>query len=143
MAQQSPLTPVAQEIERRGYHAKESLILSPTPWEVSTFRMRHKRSFSFRADQPEAGTRNYFVRFLFFEESYDSVEDARHRLANLHLPSPDASAEVNEKGRVMRSGFRVGTVVYFLQADAISFWDEMKRFAKELANATQGVELTH
>jgi len=67
MARQAPLTPVAQEIERRGYHAKESLIVAPTPWEVSMFRMRYKRSFSFRADQPEAGTRDYFVRFLCFE----------------------------------------------------------------------------
>src|SRR6185436_7849826 len=84
LAQQSPLTPLAQEIERRGYHAKERLILSPTPWEVSAFRMRSKRSFSFRADHPETGTRDYFVRFWLFEETYDSIADARHRLTNLH-----------------------------------------------------------
>ena len=140
--QQSPLTAVAQEIQRRGYHVKESHVVPPTPWELSTFRMRSKRSFSFRADQPQAGTRDYFVRFWFFEETYDSIEDARNRLVNLHLPSPDADAQVNEYDRVMRSGFRVGTVVCFLQTDAIIFWDEVQHFAKELAAATQGAELT-
>jgi hypothetical protein len=104
--------------------------------------MRYKRSASFRADQPQGGTRDCFVRFRFFEETYDSIEDARNRLANLHLRSPDATAEVNEYDRVMRSGFRVGTVVYFLQTDAIVFWDEVRRFTKELAHATQGLELT-
>lgn len=142
LRQQSPLTPIAQEIQRRGYHAKESLIVPPTPWEVSTFRMRSKRSYSFKADQPQAGTRDYFVRFRFFEETYDSIEDARHRLANLHVWSPDATAEVNEYDRVMRNGFRVGTVVYFLQTDAITFWDDVERFANELFSATPGAELT-
>ena len=140
--QQSPLTPVAQEIQRRGYSAKESFIEAPTPWEASTFRMRSKRSVSFRAKQPQAGTQEYFVRFWFFEETYDSIDDARNRLANLHLRSPDADAQVNEYDRVMRSGFRVGTIVYFLQTDAIVFWDDTRRFAKELASATQGVEVT-
>jgi hypothetical protein len=132
---------MAQEIQRRGYHAKESFIESPTPWEASTFRLRSKRSVSFRANQPQAGTRDYFVRFWFFEEAYDSIEDARHRLANIHVPSPDATIEVNEKARVMRSAFRVGTTVYFLETDAISLWDDMRSFAKRLAKATQGVEL--
>jgi len=102
--------------------------------------MRSKRSFSFRADQPQAGTRDYFVRFWFFEETYDSMEDARNRLVNLHLSSPDAGGEVNEYDRVMRSGFRVGTVVYFLQTDAIVFWDDVNRVAKELFHATPGAE---
>ena len=140
--QESPLTPVAQEVERRGYHAKESFMEAPTPWEGSTFRMRSKRSVSFRANHPQGGTGNYFVRFWFFEETYDSIEDAGNRLANLHLRSPDADAQVNEYDRVMRSGFRVGTTVYFLQTDAIIFWGETRSFAKELAKATQGVELT-
>ena len=142
ISRQSPLTPVAQEVQRRGYHAKESLIVPPTPWEKSTLRMRSKRSFSFRADQPQPGTRDYFCRFLLFEETYDSADDARYRLANLRLASPDATAEVNEYDRVMRSGFRVGTVVYFLQTDAIMFWAEVQRFAKELFGATPGAELT-
>jgi hypothetical protein len=104
--------------------------------------MRSKRSFSFRADQPQPGTRDYFCRFLLFEETYDSADDARNRLANLHIRSPDATAEVNEYDRVMRSGFRVGTVVYLLQTDAITFWEEVQRFAKELFGATPGAELT-
>src|ERR1051325_3799182 len=61
--QLSPLTPVAQEIQRRGYHAKESLVIPPTTWEASTLRMRSKRFFSFRADQPQEGSGNYFCRF--------------------------------------------------------------------------------
>lgn len=140
--QQSPLSSVAQEIQRRGYSAKGSFIEAPTPWEASTFRMRSKQSVSFRANQPQAGSQDYFVRFWFFEETYDSIEDARNRLANLHLRSPDADAQVNEYDRVMRSGFRVGTIVYFLQTDAIIFWDETRSFTKELARATHGVELT-
>src|SRR5262249_4854032 len=70
--QQSALTPLAQEIEHRGYQVKASFIVPPTAWEILTFRMRSKRSFSFRADQPQAGTRDYFVRFWLFEETYDS-----------------------------------------------------------------------
>ena len=77
--QPSPLTPVAQEIQRRGYHAKESLVVPPTTWETSTLRMRSKRFFSFRADQPQPGSRDYFCRFSLFEETYDTVDDARHR----------------------------------------------------------------
>jgi len=138
----SPLTAVAQEIERRGYSAKESSIVAPAAWEVSAFRMRGKQVSSFRANQPQAGGTDYFCRFKFFEETYDSVEDARHRLANLHLPRPEAGEE-NEYERVMRSGFRIGSVIYFLQTDAIIFWDEVRRFAKEIAEATQGVELTN
>jgi hypothetical protein len=142
MRQESPLTPLAQEVARRGYHAKESFIEAPTPWEASTFRMRSKRSVSFRANQPQGGPGNNFVRFWFFEETYDSIGDARNRLANLHLQSPDADAQVNEYDRFMRSGFRVGTTVYFLQTDAIIFWDETRSFVKELAKTTAGVELT-
>jgi hypothetical protein len=141
LREQAPLTPIAQEIERRGYHAKERLIVAPTPWEISTFRMRGKRRFAFRANQPQPGSNDYYCRFSLFEETFDSTEDARNRLANLHLPSPDAP-EDNEYERVMRIGFRVGTVAYFLQTDAIIFWEEVQRFARELANATPGAELT-
>jgi hypothetical protein len=136
--EQPPLSSVGEEIQRRGYYLKESQVTAPTPWDIATFRLRNKREFSFRANQPQKGTSDYFVRFWLFEETYDSVEDARHRLANLHLHSPDAPAEVNEYDRVMRSGFRVGTVVYFIQTDAIIFWDDTKRFAKEIFDNTQG-----
>jgi hypothetical protein len=42
----------------------------------------------------------------------------------------------------MRTGFRVGTVTYFLETDAIIFWDEVQRLAKVLADSTPGAELT-
>ncbi len=138
--QPSPLTPVAQEIQRRGYHAKERLVVPPTTWEASTLRMRSKRSFSFRADQPQPGSRDYFCRFSLFEESYDSVDDARHRLANLHVAAPDGPW-IDEYRLGMRAGFRVGTVTYFLETDAIIFWDEVQRLAKALASSTPGAEL--
>ena len=138
--QSSPLTPLAQEIQRRGYHAKESLIVPPTAWEVSTFRMRAKRSFSFRADQPLPNAPDTYCRFSLFEETYDSVSDARQRLANLHRPSPDA--EDDEYVRAMRTGFRVGAVTYVLQTDALIFWDEVQRLATALADSTPGAELT-
>jgi hypothetical protein len=140
--QQLPLTPVAQEIQRRGFHAKESFVVPLTPWEISTFRMRSKRSVSFRADQPQPGSRDYFCRFSLFEETYDSAADARHRLANLHLANPDGPEGERDYLSLMRTGFRIGNVTYVLQTDAIIFWDEVQRFAKELANATQGAELT-
>jgi hypothetical protein len=139
--QSAPLTPVAQEIQRRGYHAKESLIVPPTAWEVSTFRMRSKRFFSFRADQSLPNTRDTYCRLVLFEETYDSVDDARQRLTNLHRSSPD-SPEGDEYVRAMRTGFRVGAVAYVLQTDAIIFWDEVQRLAKALANSTQDAELS-
>jgi len=139
--QPSPLTPVAQEIQHRGYQAKESQVIPPTTWEASTLRMRSKRVFSFRADQPQHGSRDYFCRFSLFEEAYDSVDDARHRLANLHVAAPDGPG-VDEYRLGMRTGFRVGTVTYFLETDAIIFWDEVQRLARALANSTPGAELT-
>jgi len=140
--QSLPLTPVAQEVERRGYHAKESVIVAPSPWEVSTFRMRSKRTSSFRADKPEPGTNNYFCRFSLLEETYDSADDARNRLANVHLPNPEGPEMERDYLSAMRTGFRVGDVTYILQTDASAFWSEVKTFAKELAAATQGAELT-
>lgn len=136
-----PLTTVAQDIQRRGYDVKESQIVSPTLWEVSTLRMRNKRYFSFRADQPQAGTRDYYCRFTLFEETYDSVDDARNRLANLHVAAPDGPV-IDEYRLTMRRGFRIGTVTYFLETDASIFWDEVNRLAMTLANSTAGAELT-
>src|SRR5258708_7308932 len=143
--QPSPLTPVAQEIQRRGYHAKESFLVSPTSWEISTFRMRTKRSFWFRADQPTPNAQDTYCRFSMFEETYDSVEDARHRLATLHDAFPRAvgGPEDDEYTRTMRTGFRVGTVTYILQTDGSIFWDEVQRLAKALAQSTPDAELTH
>jgi hypothetical protein len=139
--QPSPLTPVAQEIQRRGYRAKDSWVVEPTPWEISTFRMRSKRFFSFRADQQMPNEReNYYVRFSLFEETYDSLDDARYRLLNLHRASPDTDSD-NEYVRSMRTGFSVGSVVYVFQTDAVIFWGEVKRLANQLANSTPGAEL--
>jgi hypothetical protein len=104
--------------------------------------MRSKRSFSFRADQPLPNSRDYYTRFSLFEETYDSADDARHRLANLHLPSPDGPAEERHYLSFMRTGFLMGNVTYVLQTDAFVFWDEVQRLAKELANATQGAEVS-
>lgn len=139
----APLIPLAQEIQRRGYHMKQSLVVTPTAWEISTFRMRGKRSFWFRADQPLPNARDTYCRFSLFEETYDSVDDARHRLARLHDAFPRAMGgpEDDEYSRTMRTGFRVGTVTYILQTDAAMFWDEVQRLAKALANSTLGAEL--
>ena len=136
-----PLTPVAQEIQQRGYHVKESRGVTPTLWETSTLHMRSKRYFSFRADQPQPGSRDYYCRFSLFEETYDAVDGARHRLANLHVAAPDGLA-VDEYRLTMRWGFRVGTVTYFLETDASIFSDEVERLAKTLANSTPGADLT-
>ena len=138
----SPLTPVAQEIERRGYLAKESRVVPPTPWEINTFRMRSKRSFSFRAEQPLPNAPDTYCRFSLAEETYDSVDDARQRLANLHRASPDGPAEEEDYTSTMRAGFRVGNVTYVLQTDALIFWDEVQSLTKALASSTQGAELS-
>ena len=138
----SPLTPIAQEIQRRGYSAKESLIIPPTVWEVSTFRMRSRRFFSFRANQPLPNeSEKYYCRFSLTEETYDSVDDARQRLAKLHSVFPDGPHE-DEYTLTMRTGFHVGTVVYVLQTDAAIFWGEIQRLNKSLASSTDGAELT-
>jgi hypothetical protein len=137
----SPLTPVAQEIERRGFLAKESRVVTPTSWEISAFRMRSKRFFSFRAEQPLPNARDTYCRFSLAEETYDSVDDARQRLANLHRASPDGPAEEEDYTSTMRAGFRVGNVTYVLQTDASIFWDEVQRLTEALASATQGAEL--
>ncbi len=139
----SPLSPVAQEIQRRGYRVQQSLIVPPTVWELSKFRMRSKRLFSFRAEQPMPNSRDYYCRFSLFEETYDSVVDARRRLANLQLASPEGPAEERDYLSTLRTGFRVGNITYVLQTDASVFWNEVQRLAKELATATPGAELTH
>ena len=136
-----PLTPVAQEIERRGYHSISGEVVTPNTWEISTFRLRGKRAFSFRANEPFANSRDYYCRFKLLEESYDSADDARHRLANIHLPDPNGPGEERDYLSAMRGGFRVGNVAYVLQTDASMFWDEVQRFTKELAAATPGSEM--
>lgn len=136
-----PLTPVVQEIERRGYHSISGELVTPNTWETATFRLRDKRAFSFRANKPFANSSDYYCRFKLLEETYDSADDARHRLANIHLPDPNGPGEERGYLSVMRGGFRVGNVAYVLQTDASMFWDEVQHFTKELAAATPGAEM--
>jgi hypothetical protein len=139
--QHAQLTPVAQEILRRGYDAKESLVVSPTTWETATFQLRSKHSFSFRANQPMPNAQDTYCRFSLFEETYDSAADVQYRLANIHLPNPNGPAEERHYLSAMRTGFRIGNVTYVFQTDASIFWDEVQRLAKALANSTPGAEL--
>jgi len=143
--QDAPLTPAAQEIQRRGYRVTESVMVAPASWEASILHMRSKRSSSFRANQRLPNEReNYYVQFSLTEETYDSVDDARHRLATMHdeYPRTLGGPEDDEYIRTMRAGFRVGTVAYILQTNAAIFWPEVKRVADALATATPGSELT-
>lgn len=135
------LSPIAQEIQRRGYHPKANEVIAPTAWEVSTFRMRSRRLVSFRAEQPMRNTSDYYCRLSFFEETFDSIEDARHRLANIHLPDPNGPAEERDYLSALRTGFRVGNVAYVLQTDASMFWDEVQRLTKTLADAIPNAEI--
>ena len=127
------LPPLAHEIERRGYHVKESAVVDPTSWQRSTFRMHSRRSFSFRANQPLPNAPDTYCRFTLFEETYDSAADAQNRVTNIHLPDPTGPAEEQHYLSVMRTGLTVGNVAYVLQTDAAIFWDEVQRLAKELA----------
>ena len=134
--------PVAEEIQRRGYHSTASVVLAPTAWESSTFRMRNRRLLSFRADRPLPNTSDYYCRFSFFEETYDSTDDARHRLANIHLPNPEGPSGERDYLSTMRAGFRVENTVYVLQTDASIFWDEVQRLTKSVADVTPGAEIS-
>src|SRR5215813_12073844 len=93
VSRQSALSRVGQEILRRGYSLKESSVVAPTSWESSTFRMRSKRIFSFRAEQPLPNQSDTYCRFKLIEESYDSPADAQNRLDNIRLPDPGGGAE--------------------------------------------------
>ena len=117
-------------------------MVQPTSWEISTFRMRRKESFSFRADKPISTANDTYCRFSLFEETYDSIEDARRRLANLHLSNPEGPEGERDYLSAMRTGFRVGNVTYILQTDGVIFWDEVQRLAKVLANSTPDADLT-
>ncbi|HEU4389666.1 MAG TPA: hypothetical protein VFV34_17810 [Blastocatellia bacterium] len=104
--------------------------------------MRTRRSFSFRADQPVPNSSDTYCRFSLFEETYASIDDARHRLANLDIPNPEGPELERDYLSRMRTGFRIGSVTYVLQTDASIFWDEVQRLARALADSTPGAELT-
>ena len=100
--------------------------------------MRRKQVTSFRANERLPNeTENYYVRFSFTEETYDSKEDARLRLTQLHKEFPDGPWE-DEYSRAMREGFLIDRTAYILQTDAAIFWPEIKRLTKLLAESSRG-----
>jgi hypothetical protein len=135
------LTQVGQQIESRGYRLKESKIVKASPWEMSTFRLREKQSFSFKAVKPQPDTDDTFCRFTYFEETYPSEDEARNRLAKVNLLNPDHPDGSENYLSVLRTGFRTGKVVHILQTDASRFWDEVERLAKVIARETPGAEM--
>lgn len=136
--QQLPLSPVAQEVQRHGYHVKESTVVEPTAWERSTFRTRSKRQFSFRADRPLPNAPVTYYRFNLIEETFDSEVDAQDRVARIHLADPSGPAEEQHFLSAMRTGFHAGNVAYVFQTDAAMFWDEVQRLAAELSRSMAG-----
>jgi len=136
----SPPSPVAREIQSRGYRAEKRLVFQPTPWEVSAFRMRTKRLVAFRAEQPLPNERErYYCRFSLVEETYDSNEDARQRLDSIHRNLPGGPVE-DEYTLVLRDGFRVGTVAYILSTDAAIFHGEIQKLTQALTDSIGGAE---
>lgn len=128
-----PLSPVAKEIQARGYRAKKTYRLLPTDWEISTFRLRSRVMVAFKAEQPLPNEREtYYCRFSLAEETYDSNADARQRLDRLHDAIPNGPVE-DEYTMVMRDGFVVDRTLYVLQTDAAKFLPEIRRLTKTLA----------
>lgn len=130
-----PLSSVAKEIQALGYQAMQSIAVPPEDWEISRFRMRSKILVAFRAEQPLPNeTENYYVRFSLAEETYDSTDDARRRLDQIHDEYPEASSE-NQYTRVLREGFVIDRTTYVLQTDAAIFLPEIRRLTKTLATS--------
>lgn len=134
----APVSALGNVLESHGYRAKKCVTVSPTAWEANKFRMRGRQLTTFKAEQRLPNeTENYYVRFLFAEETYDSKEDARRRLAQLHKEFPDGPWE-DEYTRAMREGFLIDRTAYILQTDAAIFWPEIKRLTKLLAESRGG-----
>ena len=132
------LSALGNELESHGYRAKKCVTLIPTAWEAKKFRMRSKQVTSFRANERLPNeTEDYYVRFSFTEETYDSKEDAINRLTQLHKEFPDGPWE-DEYSRAMREGFLIDRTAYILQTDAAIFWPEIKRLTKLLAESSRG-----
>jgi hypothetical protein len=136
----SPLSSVATEIQSLGYRVEGRFVSPPTPWEISTFRMRSRRLVSFKAEQrlPHE-SENYYVRFTLSEETYDSDNDARQRLADLHREFHDGPVE-DEYTRTLRDGFRVGAKTYILQTGAAIFFGPIRNLTKTLVGSIDGAE---
>jgi hypothetical protein len=100
--------------------------------------MRGRHVVSFKAEQPMVNSQDYYVRFLLIEESFDSEDDARRRLSDIHRPVPDRPS--NEYELTMRDGLRVETKTYVLQTDALIFWDEVRNLTKVLLGSIDGAE---
>jgi hypothetical protein len=81
-----------------------------------------------------------YCRFSLIEETFDSDDDARHRLADLHRAIPDRRSEMDEYTLTLRDGFRVGTKTYILETDASMFWKEIRSLTKGLAASIDGAE---
>lgn len=133
-----PLSSVAKEIQARGYRAEKSFANPPTSWETSKFGMRSRVVVAFKAEKPLPNeTEKYYCRFSLAEETYDSVNDARQRLAQLHDEFPDGPHE-DQYTRVLREGFIVDRTLYILQTDAAIFLPEIRRLTKTLAVSRTG-----
>jgi hypothetical protein len=132
------LSALGNQLESQRYQAKKCVTVLPTTWEATRFRLRSKQVTFFKANERLPNeTENYFVRFSFAEETYDSKEDARRRLAQLHKEFPDGPWE-DEYTRAMREGFLIDRTAYILQTDAAIFWPEIKRLTKLLAESNGG-----
>ena len=132
------LSAIGNDLESQGYQARKSVTVRPSTWEANKFRMRTKQVTSFKAKERLSNeTENYYVRFSFAEETYDSRDDAIKRLAQLHKEFPDGPWE-DEYSRAMREGFVIGRTAYILQTDAAIFWPEIKRLTKLLAESRGG-----
>ena len=128
-----PLSSVAKEIEARGFRIEKRASLPPNDWEISNFRLRIKVAVTFKAEKPLPNeSDNYYCRFILFEETYDSPNDARRRLEQLHEISPDAPVE-DRHNSALRAGFVVDRTLYTLQTDAMMFFPEVKELTKLLA----------
>lgn len=134
-----PLSSVAKEIQALGYRVRQSIAIPPEEWEISRFRMRSKVLVAFRAEQRLPNeSENYYVRFSLAEEFYDSTDDARRRLDQLHDEYPEASSE-NQYTRVLREGFVIDRTAYVVQTDAAIFLPEIRRLTKKLAESRAAV----
>ena len=138
-AMEIPSSLVAREIQSRGYRAQKSSGLPATASEVSKFRMRSKQLVEFKAEQPLPNqNERYYCRFSLAEEAYDSIDDARKRLAHLH--DSDLDGQVDDYTRVLKDGFLVDRTVYILQTDAAMFLPEIQRLTSILAASRMGAE---